>query len=230
MPLFRNAFYWFIALLVVLVIGFWKSYFAKLGTGEVHWTHHFHAIAMLAWVLLLISQSWLIRNRRNTQHRALGKLSFVIAPAVFLSAIAVNNYFPTQAKNILDPDSLGIFWFGYFLAVLFAVLYVQAIRYRRTMQLHARYMVATGLVFLNPGLIRVVFTYIAPLGVWVPTFFQLFFVPLLIGLWLMALDLRKGAPHQPFLVFSVLWAINLVIWLLVAKWEWWRSFAESMAS
>lgn len=228
-PLFRNAFYWFIALAGILVLGFWNSYFAKLGTGEVHWTHHFHAIAMLGWVGLLITQSWLIRNRHNARHRAIGKWSFVIAPIVVVSAVAVNNYFPTHASDPMNPDNLGIFFLGYFTAALFALLYVQAIRHRRNMQLHARYMVVTALVFLMPGLARAIFNYIAPLGVWVPSFYQMFYIPLLIGLGLMAFDLRRDRPWQPFAVFSVLWAWNLAMWVLVQYIPWWRDFTAWMA-
>lgn len=63
MSLFKNAFYWFILLALILIAGFWNSYFSRL--GEVaHVTHHFHAVAMLAWMALLILQSWLIRNRK----------------------------------------------------------------------------------------------------------------------------------------------------------------------
>lgn len=55
MNIFRNLVFWFIALLVVLVIGFWKTYFSVL-FQNMHITHHFHGIAMLLWVLLLINQ------------------------------------------------------------------------------------------------------------------------------------------------------------------------------
>jgi len=60
---------------------------------------------------------------------------------------------------------------------LFAVLYFFAIRYRRNMQLHARFMMATALVFIVPGLTRAVFQYIGPTGIWIPDFYQMTWVP-----------------------------------------------------
>lgn len=230
MPLFRNAFIWFIGLLIVLVLGFWSSYFSQLGQGTVHWTHHLHGISMLAWLFLLITQSWLMRNRKITQHRALGKISFLVAPAVVVSAVMVNNYFITHVKDPLNVNTLGTFWIGYFSAAIFAFLYVQAIRHRKNMQLHARYMVLTSLVFLNPGLVRACYAYLSPLGVWLPSFYQFFFLPALIGLWLMFLDIRKKRPYQPFLIFSVLWLASQVIWKLAPGWEWFRQLAQTVAN
>lgn len=230
MPLFRNAFYWFIALLGIQVLGFWNSYFSILGTGKIHWTHHFHGTVMVGWVLLLTIQSWLIRNRRNAQHRAIGKLSFLLAPAVVVSAIAVNNHSVTIAPDPLDPEFMGIFQLGYFSAGIFALMYGMAIHHRRRMQLHARYMVATALIFLNPGLVRAVYNYIAPLGVWVPSFYQFFFVPMLIGLWLAWRDWRTGAPYRPFSLFTLIWGVDMVVWKLVPHWSWFQAFTEAMAA
>ena len=149
MALYKNAFYWLIALLVLLLIGFWQSYFSQV--GEAHLTHHFHAISMLCWVLLLITQSWLIRNRQNAQHRTLGKLSFLLAPAVVISAVLVVFHSQATTEHPDSPFALSIFWLGLFSAFLFTVMYYQAIRHRKNMQFHARYMMATALVFLVPG-------------------------------------------------------------------------------
>lgn len=223
MPLYKNAFYWFIGLLTVLIIGFWNTYFSVLDE-DVHVTHHFHAIVMLSWILLLITQSWLIRNRRNSQHRAIGKLSFVLAPAVVISGVMVVFHNVVTADDPQSSFLASIYWFGLFSAVIFAVFYVLAIVHRKNMQQHARYMVAAALVFLVPGLSRTIFNYVAPIGIWTPNFYQITWVPFLIGLWLLFLDWRKGQILRPFLVFSSLWAANLALWVLLPTWEWWRAF------
>ncbi len=223
MSLYKNAFYWLIGLLVLLFIGFWKSYFSQV--GEAHLTHHFHGISMLCWVLLLITQSWLIRNRHNAQHRTLGKLSFLLAPAVVISAVLVVFHSQATTEHPNSPFALSIFWFGFFSAGMFAVLYYLAIRHRKNMRFHARYMMATALVFLVPGLARAVNQYIGPTGIWIPTFYQMTWVPLFIGLWLMFRDWQNKHTIQPFLLFNVLWAINLFLWVTLPNVGWWQEFA-----
>lgn len=223
MSLFQNAFYWFVALLVILLVGFWPSYFSRL-TEPMHVTLHLHSIAMMAWVLLLIAQAWFIRNRKLSNHRALGKTSFVIAPLVVITGIWVNLHFQGRVDQPLAIPVQAIFWFGFFLPLLFAYLYAQAIRYRRTMPLHARYMILTGLVFLIPGFGRALDNLLEPLGLWTPNFLQMLFVPLIIAVIWMASDWRRKQPYQPQLIFSVLWAANIALYVLLPKWGVWNDF------
>lgn len=225
MSLYRNAYYWFCLLLLVSVLGFWQSYFSQLGEGTVHITHHTHGLAMLLWVAMLIAQSWFIRTRRNPMHRTVGKTSLLLAPVIVVSAVWVNIYF-MQGREGPYPDGLiGIFWFGFFLAIAFGVLYTLAIVHRRKAQLHARYMVATSLVFIVPGLGRAINNYVEPVIGWAPSFFQVTFVPLFIGLWLLLLDWRREKPLTPFLVFNGLWVMNLVMWLISPRMGVWHRLA-----
>jgi hypothetical protein len=225
MTLYRNAFYWMIALLAILLIGFWPSYFSRL-TEPMHVTLHLHSIAMLAWVLLLIAQSWLIRNRKLSQHRVLGRASFLMAPLVVITGIWVNFHFQGRVEDPLATRAQAIFWFGFFLPLLFALLYVQAIRHRRNMNLHARYMVLTALVFLIPGLGRALNNTLEPFGLWIPTFLQLMGFTLGIALWWMIQDWRRQKPWWPQLVFSVLWAANIALYVLLPKWSTWNAFSD----
>ena len=224
MTLYRNAFYWMIALLAILLVGFWPSYFSRL-TEPMHVTLHLHSIAMLAWVLLLIAQSWLIRNRKLSQHRVLGRASLLIAPLVVITGIWVNFHFQGRVEAPLATGVQAIFWFGFFLPLLFAFLYVQAIRHRRNMNLHARYMVLTALVFLIPGLGRALDNILEPYGLYVPTFLQLMCFTLGIALWLMIQDWRRQKPWWPQFVFSVLWGINIALYVLLPKWSVWNTFS-----
>ena len=226
MSLYRNAFYWFCLLLVVSILGFWRTYFSQFGQGTVHITHHAHGISMLLWVTMLITQSWLIRTRRNPMHRTTGKVSFVLAPVVVVSGFWVNIHLMDGREGPFPPLLISIFWFGFFLAIAFAVLYTLAIVHRRRVQLHARYMVATSLVFIVPGLFRALNNYVHPLTGWAPTFFQVTLVPLPIGMWLLYLDWRDGKYLRPFLVFNGMWVANLLVWLLTPRWSMWQSLAE----
>ncbi len=226
MSLYRNAFYWFCALLGLSVLGFWRSYLSNPGGDSLHITHHVHGIAMLLWVGMLIVQSWLIRTRRNPMHRTLGRVSFGLAPVVFVSAVWVNLHFMEGREGPFAADLISVFWYGFFLPGAFAVLYVMAIVHRRRMQLHARYMAATALVFIHPGLQRASDNYLVPLAGWGPTFFQLALVPLVIGVWLLFLDWRGQKPLEPFAVFSGLWVANVLVWILTPRLQVWQTVAE----
>ena len=181
---------------------------------------------MLSWVMLLIVQSWLIRNGRRDSHRMVGRTSFLVAPAVVISGLMVAMYALGEAKDPLSPGFLGVFWISLFQATLFALLYGLAIWNRRNMKYHARYMVCTGMVFLMPGLVRVLFNYVAPMGIWLPHFYVMFYLPLLIGVWLLFLDWRNRQPLTPFLLFSVLWGLNMGLWVVLAKAPLWQAFAS----
>ena len=49
MSLYRSAFSWFILLLAVTIVGFWRTYFSQLFSDRLHFTHRFHAASMLLW-------------------------------------------------------------------------------------------------------------------------------------------------------------------------------------
>jgi hypothetical protein len=223
--LYRNAIYWFALLLVLLVVGFWRSYFAELGRGTLHVSHHVHAIAMLLWVLMLMTQSWLIRTGRRTGHRFLGRSSLVLAPVIVASGLWVNFYIMEGAREPIPNGFLAAYWFGYFLMLAFAVFYTLGIIHRRRLQLHARYMAATALVFVTPGLGRAWFNYLYPLTGWEPTAMRVAAVPLLIGGWLLVDDWRQGRSVKPYLLFCAIWLVGLLGRVGLPRLEVWREFA-----
>jgi hypothetical protein len=230
MPLLQHALPAFCLLLLVSIVGFWESYFSKIGSA--HLTHHAHALAMLAWVLLLITQAWLIRTRRNGHHRALGRWSLLLAPLVVGTGLWVNFHFMGRTR---DPDRLSaallsLNWFGWFLPLAFALLYGLAIAHRRRADLHARYMSATALVFLIPGAARAAENYLTPVIGWAPSFLHWMFVPLVIVLWLWWQDRQAGKPTRPWALVSALWAFNLGAWVVLPHVGWWRTFSAWTAN
>ena len=66
--MYSSAPFWFSGLLVVLILGFWPSYFSSAASSAT-FGQHFHAVTMMGWVLMLIVQPWLIHSRRRGIHR-----------------------------------------------------------------------------------------------------------------------------------------------------------------
>ncbi|MDX1626007.1 MAG: hypothetical protein R3323_05795 [Wenzhouxiangellaceae bacterium] len=229
MPYARTAVFWFIALLAILLMGFWRTYFSVI-FGEMHPTHHLHSAAMLGWVLLLIHQAWRIRGRNLPAHRKVGQLSWIIAPLVVITGSWVTLH---NIANFSDPASapaMSIFWLGWASVIVFGILFAMAMKHRKNPQYHGRYMIATALVFLIPGLGRAVSQYLPTIGLQAPSFYQMLFVPLLISLLLIAYEWRTDRVRSPFIVFSVLWGLTLLLWVLLPKFGPWETFTVWAAS
>ncbi|GAB2839428.1 hypothetical protein [Ferruginibacter profundus] len=149
---FEISGYYFIGLIALVVLGFWPSYFAKFfnGTADFNFYFHFHASMVILWIAMLITQPLLIRKKKLALHRLIGKLSYVVFPLIFISVILL-----VHSRHNIDQEDLDIRLFVPFKdLIILATAYYIAIRYRHDINLHARGMVATGIVFIEPALVR----------------------------------------------------------------------------
>lgn len=71
--------YFSIGVLLVTILGFYKTYLVKFPdfTGFTS-AHHFHGAVATTWILMLIVQPFLIRANKLSTHRLVGKLSYII--------------------------------------------------------------------------------------------------------------------------------------------------------
>lgn len=159
---FGTSGYWFAALLVAAGFAFWPRYLGRLNEAIDPYTH-FHAIVATAWCGLLIVQPFLIRAGRRDLHRKIGALSYAIAPLVLIASTLLAHArframdearFASEAANLFLPLSA---------VVLFGLSWTLAMVFRKTQALHARFMIATGLVLIDPVVGRLLFYYGPPL-------------------------------------------------------------------
>lgn len=86
--LYRNSVFFFVGFVFLVVLGFWDTYYSnplQVSKGLVQ----IHGLLMTAWCGMIIGQAYLIRSNRRELHSVVGKASFIIAPAVFVSMVAV---------------------------------------------------------------------------------------------------------------------------------------------
>ncbi|MFZ1750854.1 MAG: hypothetical protein WAU01_11710, partial [Saprospiraceae bacterium] len=151
-----NIIYLFGALLIISFLGFYNTYLIHFPTFEgFKMSHHFHGAMALSWILLLISQAYLIRVKNFKWHRAIGKLSYIIFPLFVISIYFVSKatyYSVLAAKGEVEaiagtsmsiPDMIYL-----------PLYFVLAIFYRKSVHHHMRYMTFTGMAMLGPGLGR----------------------------------------------------------------------------
>lgn len=150
---FGNAGYYATGLIVLSLLGFWPSFFSRYidGTANFNYYFHFHGAMATLWILLLIVQPILIRKKKIQLHRRIGKFSYFILPLFFLSVILLKHHMLGGTVR----EGLGVsLWLQAKDLVIIGVMYVIALIHKHNMPVHARAMIATGIVFIEPTLGR----------------------------------------------------------------------------
>lgn len=155
---YRHAHYFVGLVLLVIMAGFWASYFAASRPAPL--AFHVHAISSMTWLLLLIAQHLTIQRRANALHRQMGQASFVLFPFLILGFVMIINVTAANFAGGQDPfvNLIGSsFAIGMSVAIAaYLTLFFLALKHRRNVKLHAGYMLATPLILFESPFSRVI--------------------------------------------------------------------------
>ncbi len=222
--LFKHSVFFLLLIPLFAIWGFWVTYFAR-PSGTVHFLEHLHGFAMFGWCLLLVLQSWLMRNNRRTAHRKLGTLSYALVPLIVVSTVMLANY--QLNRRGLSPEGLYIFSLQTFILIQFLFCYAQAIRHRKTADLHARYMVCTALPLLDPIFARILAIHFIPVEftsgiIQYITYGFTDLILLGLALW----DWRAHRRRDVFLAVLVVLVETQIPTFFVLRWPAWEAYAS----
>ncbi len=145
----------FTSLLLILFIGFFKTYLKFFPDFQgFRIEQHYHGIMMFLWMVLLIIQPLLIALKFNRLHRTIGKLSFLAAPLLITSIFLVSRMGYYRAVSTSTQEALAMMALSVPAMFAFTYMYYLAIFYSHRMNIHMRYMIGTSLLMLGPGLGR----------------------------------------------------------------------------
>jgi hypothetical protein len=149
---------WFVGfVLLVIMAGFWASYFAA--QRAIPLAFHVHAISSMMWLALLMVQQVAVQRRAIELHRILGKASFVLFPFMILGFMMIINRAASRFAMREDAEiaTLGpAFGVGMGIAIAaYLTLFYLALKHRRNVKLHAGYMLATPLILFESPFSRV---------------------------------------------------------------------------
>ena len=147
---YKNVGFIFLLFIPLTFLGFYKTYFvlAPEFTGTVDTYTHFHAFVASILITLLITQPLLIRYKNFKLHRFFGKISYFIFFALILSFIP--QMIKEYGKNLFPLNAS-------FDIVLLILFYTLAIKHKKDVTIHMRYMIAIALIFIGPTLGRIIF-------------------------------------------------------------------------
>lgn len=194
--------YFFIVVLLFTLLGFFPTYFIHFPRFEgFAWAYHFHAFIAMVWIGMLIAQAFLIRAKKYSIHRLVGRASYFVMPLLLFSFFLMGRatyYKNIQVNNLSQPDALaGLIGSGLPDILFIGILYSLGIIYRKKTAWHIRFFTCTGIVILGPGLGRFAFVNFQPqvAGIFMAANFLL--LPLV---WLIVDIVKKRSP-VPLLVF-----------------------------
>lgn len=198
---YRNIGFIFLLFIPLTFLGFYKTYFVLLleFEGTVDSYTHIHAFIASLWITLLIVQPLLIRSKKFRMHRTIGKISYVVFIALILSFI----------PQMIKEYGKGLFPLNAsFDIALLMLFYFLAIKHKKAVAIHMRYMIAIALIFIGPTLGRIIFFLLEfeHLGsLQIP---YLIVIATILGLifW----DRKNGRNYKPYVVAIAVFSIYLI--------------------
>ncbi len=222
--LYRQTAYLFPMMLVLVVLGFWLSYFTVL--QSIRLTVHIHGFLMLAWMGVLIAQGVLVRTGRMIWHRRIGKASYVIAPVIVLFGFVVMRGSLGGPGSEHSPLDLQILTLSLGAILQFGLTYALAIYYRWNTQLHARFMISTGLILTSAGTVRIFRDWILGMSRFPMAANANFILLEVFTVALILNDLRLGRIRAPFVLLLALFVSQHVLFWTAADMGWWQTLAR----
>ena len=198
---YRNVGFIFLLFIPLTFLGFYKTYFVLSPefTGTVDIYTHIHALVASIWITLLITQPLLIRYKNFKLHRFFGKISYFIFFALILSFIP--QMIKEYGKNLFPLNAS-------FDIVLLILFYALAIKHKKKVNIHMRYMIAIALIFIGPTLGRIIFFLLKLENLGSLHIPYLIVIGILLGLifW----DKKNDREYKPYLVALISFTIYLI--------------------
>lgn len=222
---YSNAYLWMIAVLVITIIGFIPEYFSRLQETDV-W-HHIHGISATLWLVTVILQPALYRFNNLKLHRMVGWFSVILASSVVIGAGMMMKIM-MQKKGQYGVDGIE-YYIGIFDAAMlipFILFFILGLRFRKNIQLHARYMMSTAIFPLVAPTSRLLSNF--GITSWEGFMTGSLIINEVIFITLIINDRINGKFKLPYMLALLLTIAFHISSYFVPQMQWWQSFMNSL--
>jgi hypothetical protein len=140
-----------LAAFVVVMLGFWPTFYRPLSGGSTLRT--VHGVTSTLWYLALVVQPWLVTHGYVRWHKRVAVAVIVLLPILCVSALMTTRVMLARSAIPAGTRPL-IAYLDVTLVALFVALFLLGLLNRRTPAAHKRYMVSTALLGFPPALTR----------------------------------------------------------------------------
>ena len=221
---YRGLAYLFVVIFLIVIVGFYRTYFGLFPKFEhVPSAAHFHAATLILWSFLIIAQPLLVRYKKLSIHRALGKFSYVLAPLIVFTTMAMARHmFFERQGHISVAENLTHLYLPVSHMFLFSLFYILAIVNKKRSYIHMRYMILASIVVLAPAIVRIDFSWT---GFHINSLILSYIVTDMLIASLIVFDWSNKKIYKPYLVALPIFIIVHVATFYLPATPWWQSFA-----
>ena len=233
---YKNAHRWLMVALLIVILGFVRSYWSQF--PHVSFPHHLHLLFATGWFALLVWQPKLATTGRLEQHRRNGMIGLFLAGAVVGTSLLMvpGNIEDAVAGRVggggfVNPTFFyGVSFYDLVAISGFTLAVIMAVIQRKQPEAHALWMVTTALWILGPALARLLILPVAIIrgGLEGITFF--FVINLALTLVLITIAIMAWRLKRFPLPLVLVAAGNVVAFLCepIGDWPAWRSLMEAV--
>lgn len=226
---YKTLIFLFAAIVVISLSGFFWSYISHAPDfGRFPWPIHLHFTVFFVWLLLVVIQPVLIKNRNFHLHRRLGKASYFLVPVLVITILLLVRIKVIRiATESIESASIEAM-LGLLDAVSLTLYYGIAVYNRRNIRWHVAFIIGASLVVLNPGMARLLNSFAPDLGL-----LGAVLVPFLIpGVILLYEKFRLKRPmlKSLYLVFIACWTIEIVLLMTIPRTEFWKNLVSAFVA
>jgi hypothetical protein len=226
---YRHAHWYLLSLFPLAGLAFWPSYVSQLRTAGAEF--HAHGITASLWIALLAFQSWTIHRGRRETHRSAGMLSLALFPLFLAGGVSIFIGMAKRFEAGTSPFHLmyapRLAWLDVVAVIGMAAFYYLALKHRRKVHVHSRYLLATAL-FLMPPILSRLSPFIPPLSPSGPAdFYKIGYGVHIANSITIAtallLALRAPKHGRPWFAGAALVAASMVLFETVGRWPAWQA-------
>lgn len=215
--------------LIGTAIGFFPTFFSRL--GEVDVAHLVHGWTMTGWLVVVLVQATLIRQRQYRAHRILGWSSVALFALMFASSVQMVVIMLSGKTGLPFPMAKFFAWTDLVNMPLLLFLFGGAIYWRKDRHLHSRLIATTVLTSIVPALARMfnILIWRSLEGLYLamhPTYILILAV-LGAAIWV---DRRNGVLRWPLPLVFGWFVLDYVSLWPVATSQWYDGLARAIAS
>jgi hypothetical protein len=224
--LYPHAQWYFLLAMAITWLGFSRTYFAVIRTEPL--LHHVHGALMGGWIALLVIQPMLYQRGHLQLHRRLGRWGvYLLVPAIVVCGFFMDRRM-IRMQDVPPSIMDQLAFTDMALLILFPALVILSIYNARDVQLHARYIVCTVLLFMPPALSRAL-SFIPSIRSFQASVNIAWAIVDLVLIVLIADDKRRGRIWAPYPLALATFTVLALSANYAKDWAWWHVLAGWIA-